>query len=343
MEPAQPVNILGIETSCDETAVALVQNGRRILSNIVYSQMAEHARYGGVVPEVASRRHVEQITRVLEQALSDAGLTLDDLDAVAVTNRPGLLGALLVGVSSAKALCLVQNIPLVGVHHIEAHLYANFLTHPDAAFPAVALVVSGGHTDLFHLKGANDYTLLGRTRDDAAGEAFDKSARLMGLGYPGGPAIQDAAKTGDPEAVALPHSFLPGFEFSFSGLKTSVRRHLEGMHGQAPSVPDLAASFEYAVADVLTVKTIKAAQFARTPRVFLAGGVAANTRLRETMQTACDKHGLQLFFPPPALCTDNGAMIAAAGYFSLQAGRTNALDMSAFPSEPLAAAPLISY
>ena len=332
------MKVLGIETSCDETAVAIVENGRRILSNIIYSQMTEHAKYGGVVPEVASRRHVEQITLVLQQALDEAHLKLSDIDAVAVTNRPGLLGALLVGVSAAKAVSLAQDIPLIGVHHIEAHLYANFLTHPDAQFPAVALVVSGGHTDLFHLKGAGDYTLLGRTRDDAAGEAFDKSARLMGLGYPGGPALQEAARTGNP-TVALPHSFLPGFEFSFSGLKTSVRRHLEGMHGPAPSVPDLAASFQEAVSDVLTVKTIKAAQHTQTFRVFLAGGVAANLHLRATMQAACDKHGLQLFFPPPALCTDNGAMIAAAGFFGLSAGRTNDLKMSAFPSEPLAHLP----
>ncbi len=332
--------VLGVETSCDETAVAIVENGRRILSNIVYSQMEEHARHGGVVPEVASRRHVEQVTKVLEQAVQGAGITLGDLDAIAVTNRPGLLGALLVGVSAAKGLALALDISLIGVHHIEAHLYANFLTHADTQFPAVALVVSGGHTDLFHLKGAGDYTLLGRTRDDAAGEAFDKSARLMGLGYPGGPAIQEAAKAGNGQAVALPRSFLPGYEFSFSGLKTSVKRHLEGLHGPVPSAPDLAASFQEAVVDVLVSKTVKAARELGVPRVFLAGGVAANARLREAMQTACDKNGIRLFFPPPNLCTDNGAMIAAAGFFALDGGKpADPLSLAALPSEPLAALP----
>ncbi|HVK01835.1 MAG TPA: tRNA (adenosine(37)-N6)-threonylcarbamoyltransferase complex transferase subunit TsaD, partial [Armatimonadaceae bacterium] len=248
------VIVLGIETSCDETSVALVEDGRRILSNVVASQMLEHARYGGVVPEVASRRHVEQINVVVKAALGEAGKRLADVDAVAVTNRPGLLGALLVGVSAAKALAMALDRPVVGVHHIEAHLYANFLTHPDADFPAVALVVSGGHTDLFHLRGHGDYALLGRTRDDAAGEAFDKSARLMGLEYPGGPAIQKAAESGDPKAVPLPRAHLPGtFEFSFSGLKTAVRNALKG--DPPPAIPDLAASFQEAVVDVLVSKT----------------------------------------------------------------------------------------
>lgn len=216
------VNVLGIETSCDETAAAVVRDGRHLLSNIVASQMEEHARYGGVVPEVASRRHVEAINGVLRRALDEAGLGFSDIDAIAVTNRPGLLGALLVGVTAAKGLAMALNVPLIGVHHIEAHLYANFLTHPTADFPAVALVVSGGHTDLFHLRGPGDYVLLGRTRDDAAGEAFDKCARLMGLGYPGGPAVQEAARDGNTRAVALPRSWMgEGFEFSFSGLKTA--------------------------------------------------------------------------------------------------------------------------
>lgn len=331
------VNILGIETSCDETAAAVVRDGRTLLSSVVASQMAEHARYGGVVPEVASRRHVENINHVLARALEQAGLTFADVDAVAVTNRPGLLGALLVGVTAAKALALALSVPLIGVHHIEAHLYANFLAHGDAAFPAVALVVSGGHTDLFHVRGHGEYVLLGRTRDDAAGEAFDKCARLMGLGYPGGPAIEQAAKQGSPNAARLPRPWLADdpFAFSFSGLKTAVRRHVQGAN--PPAVPDLAAAFQESVVDVLVGKTLQAANAVDAPRVFLAGGVAANARLRERMQAACDAAGLALFFPPPNLCTDNGAMIAATGYFHLQAGRgADTLSLDAIPSEPLA-------
>lgn len=329
------VIVLGIETSCDETAVALVEDGRRLLSNVVASQMQEHARYGGVVPEVASRRHVENVNTVLRSALAEAGKSLADIDAVAVTNRPGLLGALLVGVSAAKALAMALSVPLVGVHHIEAHLYANFLTQPDARFPAVALVASGGHTDLFHLRGHGDYVLLGRTRDDAAGEAFDKCARLMGLPYPGGPAIQEAAKAGNAANVPLPRAYLPGtWEFSFSGLKTAVRNVLA--KEPAPAVPDVAASFQESVVDVLVKKTVGAAESVGVERVFLAGGVAANARLRERMREACDRAGLALFYPPPALCTDNGAMIAATGYFHLQAGRSDDLSLETIASEPLA-------
>jgi N6-L-threonylcarbamoyladenine synthase len=343
------MNVLGIETSCDETAAAVVADGRRMLSNVIASQMEEHARYGGVVPEVASRRHVELMNGVLRQALADAGLTLADIDTIAVTNRPGLLGALLVGVTAAKALAQALEIPLVGVHHIEAHLYANFLTHPDADFPAVALVVSGGHTDLFHLRGHGDYVLLGRTRDDAAGEAFDKCARLMGLGYPGGPAIQAAAQNGDPKAVPLPRAWLEGtHEFSFSGLKTAVRRAFTPLLSLTPDpapnagrgeirIADLAASFQEAVVDVLVKKTLAAAKELGMPRVFMAGGVAANARLRERMQRACDEADIVLFYPPPVLCTDNGAMIAATGYFHLQAGHIDDLTLPTLASEPLAA------
>jgi N6-L-threonylcarbamoyladenine synthase len=330
------MNVLGIETSCDETAASVVVDGRRLLSNVIASQMAEHARYGGVVPEVASRRHVELMNGVLRRALSEAGLTLRDIDAIAVTNRPGLLGALLVGVTAAKGLALALGVPLVGVHHIEAHLYANFLTHPDADFPAVALVVSGGHTDLFHLRGHGDYVLLGRTRDDAAGEAFDKCARLMGLGYPGGPAIQKAAENGNRKAVPFPRAYLPDtFEFSFSGLKTAVRRFVESSSGEQ-SIADLAASFQEAVVDVLVAKTIAATKATEVSRVFMAGGVAANARLRERMQAACDAAGLSLYYPPPVLCTDNAAMIATTGYYHLQAGRADGLSLPTFASEPLA-------
>jgi N6-L-threonylcarbamoyladenine synthase len=329
--------VLGIETSCDETSVALVADGRRILSNVIASQMTEHARYGGVVPELASRRHVEQIVPVLRAALAGARCTLPEIDAIAVTNRPGLLGALLVGVSAAKALAMALGRPLVGVHHIEAHFTANLLTDPAADFPAVALVVSGGHTDLFHLRSIGDYTLLGRTRDDAAGEAFDKCARLMGLGYPGGPAIQEAARSGDARAVAFPRALLPGtHEFSFSGLKNAVR--LAVQNAAHPPVDDLAASFQEAVVDVLVTKTVAAARAVGVERVFLAGGVASSERLREKMRRACESAGLVLFVPPPVLCTDNGAMIAGAAYWRLAAGYpADPLSLTTLASESLAA------
>jgi N6-L-threonylcarbamoyladenine synthase len=335
------MTVLGIETSCDETSAAVVVDGRKLLSCVVASQMEEHARFGGVVPELASRRHVEQILPVLRQALSEAGVGWQDLDAIAVTNRPGLLGALLVGVSAAKALAMALKIPIVGVHHIEAHLYANWLTGDGADFPAVALVVSGGHTDLFHLRGHGDYTLLGRTRDDAAGEAFDKGARLLGLGYPGGPAVQKAAEGGNPKAVAFPRAWLPGtHEFSFSGLKTSVRYALQ-KPTMAPPLSgaggaDLAASFQEAIVDVLVKKTVLAAREIGVERVLLAGGVSANQRLREKMTVACEKENLALFFPPPALCTDNAAMIACAGHWNLLTRGPDSLDFETRPSEPLA-------
>ena len=334
--------VFGIETSCDETSAAVVVDGRTLLSNVVASQMEEHARYGGVVPELASRRHVEQLIPVFRQALSEANCTWTDIDAIAVTNRPGLLGALLVGTSAAKALGMALKKPVIPVHHIEAHLYANWLTPPTsenggavADYPSVALVVSGGHTDLFHLRGHGDYVLLGRTRDDAAGEAFDKCARLMGLGYPGGPAVQKAAEGGNLKAMTFPRALLPGtHEFSFSGLKTSVRYALQGEN--LPPIADIAASFQEAVVDVLSKKTIAAANELGVERILLAGGVSANTRLRAVMQQRCDKAGLALFYPPVALCTDNAAMIACAGYWYLQNGRTTTLDFETRASEPLA-------
>lgn len=324
----------------------MVRDGRVLLSNVVASQMEEHARFGGVVPELASRRHVEALLPVFRQALAEAGVTWAEIDAIAVTNRPGLLGALLVGTSAAKALGMALKKPVVPVHHIEAHLYANWLVAPPAPmdggarggadYPAVALVVSGGHTDLFHLRGHGDYVLLGRTRDDAAGEAFDKCARLMGLGYPGGPAMQRAAERGNPKAIAFPRALLPGtHEFSFSGLKTSVRYAMQGEN--LPSLSDIAASFQEAVVDVLSKKTVAAAKELGVERVLLAGGVSANTRLREVMQERCEKAGLALFYPPVALCTDNAAMIACAGYWYLQNGRTSSLDFETRASEPLAA------
>jgi N6-L-threonylcarbamoyladenine synthase len=337
------VTVLGIETSCDETSAAVVIDGRELLSNVVASQMEEHARFGGVVPELASRRHVEQILPVIRQALAEAGVGWSEIDAIAVTNRPGLLGALLVGVSAAKALAMALQKPIIGVHHIEAHLYANWLhTGPPITggwggmeFPAVALVVSGGHTDLFHLRGHGDYTLLGRTRDDAAGEAFDKGARLLGLGYPGGPAVQKAAEGGNPKAVAFPRALLPGtHEFSFSGLKTSVRYALE--KPDLPPLADLAASFQEAIVDVLVKKTVLAARDAGVRRVLLAGGVSANARLRQKMAEACQKDELALFYPPPALCTDNAAMIACAGYWNLLHRGPDPLNFETLPAERLA-------
>ena len=356
--------VLGIETSCDETSAAVVVDGRTLLSCVVASQMEEHAKYGGVIPELASRRHVEAIIPVFRQALAEANLGWQGIDAIAVTNRPGLLGALLVGTSAAKALAMALKIPVVGIHHIEAHLYANWIHTGSpkpgggggsvADFPAVALVVSGGHTDLFHLRGHGDYVLLGRTRDDAAGEAFDKCARLMGLGYPGGPAIQSAAEGGNPKAIPFPRAWLPGtHEFSFSGLKTSVRYYLGSGDGGVgsggsgtplatshlptpPSLADIAASFQEAVVDVLVRKTLAAAKETGVERVLLAGGVAANARLRERFAEACGKAGLALFYPPAELCTDNAAMIACAGYWHLVNGHQDGLDFDTRPSEPLA-------
>jgi N6-L-threonylcarbamoyladenine synthase len=329
------VIVLGIETSCDETAAAVVADGRFVKSSVIASQMDEHARYGGVVPELASRRHVENILPVLDAALHQAGETPGSIDAIAVTNRPGLLGALMVGASAAKAIGMVRGIPVLPVHHIEAHLYANFLTHHTLGFPAVALVVSGGHTDLFHLRSHGDYALLGRTRDDAAGEAFDKCARLMGLGYPGGPAVEAAAREGVSGAVKLPRAWLPGTdEFSFSGLKTAVRNAL--LADPQPAVADLAKAFQDSVVDVLVGKTLDAARRCGVDTVMLAGGVAANQALCTAFAKACEKQGLAFAAPPPGYCTDNAAMVAAAGFWNWKPGTVPALDFPVRASDPLA-------
>ena len=326
--------VLGIETSCDETACAIVQDGRKLLCTVVASQMEEHASYGGVVPELASRRHVELLIPVIRQALSEANLTLQDITAIGVTNRPGLLGALLVGVTSAKALGQALGIPVIPVHHIEAHLYANFITHPEMEFPATALVVSGGHTDLFDVESHGVYRLLGRTRDDAAGEAFDKCARLMGLPYPGGPSIQEAAKSGDPKAIAFPRALMPGTHaFSFSGLKTAVKYALA--KPDCPPVPDVAASFQAAVVDVLVRKTIAAAKECGRSTVVLAGGVAANAALKVAMEDACSRRGMRCYIPPPSLCTDNAAMIATTASYHFMHRPVPTLDFAVIPSEPL--------
>lgn len=329
--------ILGIESSCDETAAALVEDGRRVLSHVIASQADLHAATGGVVPEVASRHHVEQINAVIAQTLAEAALGFADIDAVAVANRPGLLGALLVGVSAAKALAYALKIPIIGIHHIEAHIYANFLIDPEIRFPAVCLVASGGHSEIFLIRGHADYEILGRTRDDAAGEAFDKSARLLGLGYPGGVAIDNLAKRGNPKAIAFPRARLDAdsLDFSFSGLKTAVRVAAAGGLDKHP-VEDWAASVQEAIVDVLVEKTIRAAKRFEAATVLAAGGVAANSRLQAALREACAGLGRPCVIPPPALCTDNAAMIACAGYYHLAAGHVDDLTLDTLASESLA-------
>lgn len=329
------MNILGIETSCDETSAAVVRNGREILSNIIASQIDLHALTGGVVPEVASRHHVEQINGVIAEALDRAQLGFADIDAVAVANRPGLLGALLVGVSAAKALAYARNLPLAAIHHIEAHIYANWLVDAEIGCPAICLVASGGHTEIFLVRGHGEYEILGRTRDDAAGEAFDKSARLLGFPYPGGVALDRLARAeqGDPGAIPLPRASLgpTSLDFSFSGLKTAV---LHATHDPAlASVrkADWAASIQEAIVEPLVNKTMRAAQTHHVRHVLLAGGVAANSRLQERMRAACQAAGLRLTVPPPSLCTDNAAMIAAAAFFHLALGERSGLDLDVRP------------
>lgn len=313
------VIILGIETSCDETAVAVVADGHRILANLIASQIELHAQFGGVVPEVASRRHLETINPLLNRALREAGVSWSQIDGVAVTQGPGLLGSLLVGVMTAKALAFALGVPLLAVNHLEAHIYANFLVTPHLSFPLLCLVVSGGHTDLFYLPRHGTYHLLGRTRDDAAGEAFDKVARVIGLGYPGGPAIERAAAGGNPAAVPLPRAYLEegSYDFSFSGLKTAVVNYLARAEreGIEVKVADLAASFQQAVVDVLVEKVMRAADALRPAGIMLAGGVAANRLLRETLLARAEPAGFRVHVPPPVLCTDNAAMVACAGYY----------------------------
>ncbi|MBI3979557.1 MAG: tRNA (adenosine(37)-N6)-threonylcarbamoyltransferase complex transferase subunit TsaD [Chloroflexi bacterium] len=340
---ADRLYVLGIETSCDETAAAVVSDGRWVRSNVVASQVPIHARYGGVVPEVASRQHILAGTPVIQEALERARVDFGDLGAVAVTFGPGLAGALLVGVNMAKAIALAHRLPLVGVNHLEGHLYANWLIPPDVLppdpprFPVLCLIVSGGHSDLLIMRDHGIYRRLGRTRDDAAGEAFDKVARLLGLGYPGGPAIQRAAAGGNPEAFALPRAWLRGtHDFSFSGLKTAVLRVVEEWRRQGKGelpVRDLAASFQWAVVDVLVAKTVEASEQYGVTEVMLAGGVAANELLRREM---IHRSRLPVRLPPPEYCTDNAAMVAAAGYYHVQTGRIAGLDLDVVPTLPLA-------
>lgn len=307
--------ILGIDTSCDDTSVAVVENGTTILSNIVASQAEVHHRYGGVVPELACRKHIEAIGPVYQAALGEAHVTLADLDAIAVTRAPGLIGALLVGLSFAKSLAYATHKPLIPVNHLEGHICSAFLEKPDLACPFVCLVVSGGHTDLYYCEVPGAYHLLGATRDDAAGEAFDKVSKLLGLGYPGGPVIDRLARNGDPTAIHFPRAYLEkdSLDFSFSGIKTSVLHYSRKQ--ASTSVADLSASFQQAVVDVLIAKTLAAARQCAVSRVVVTGGVAANSQLRRDMQTACRAAGLEIVIPAPRLCTDNGAMIAAAAHW----------------------------
>jgi N6-L-threonylcarbamoyladenine synthase len=336
--------VLGIETSCDETAVALVEDGVRVRSNVVGSQVDQHRPYGGVVPEIAARAHLELLVPALDRALMEAGCTYNDLDAVAVTVGPGLVGALLVGVAAAKSLALAHDLPLIGVNHLEGHVFATQLEYGPVTPPLVALVVSGGHTSLVLLGADGTFSTIGATVDDAAGEAFDKVARFLGLPYPGGPEIDALAVAGDPRAIRFPRAMLNDgtFDFSLSGLKTAVVRELRRREvaGEEVWLPDVAASFQEALVEVPVAKTVAAAQAHDVNRVVLVGGVAANSRLRELMSKACAGTGLDLLVPSPALCTDNGAMIAAAGANRLAAGQRSSLDVAADPNLALSTVPL---
>lgn len=323
--------VLGIETSCDETAAAVVRRGETVLSSVVSSQVDIHARFGGVVPEIASRAHVELLVPVVAEAMIEAAAEGPGLACVAATSGPGLIGSLLVGVSAAKALALAWDVPFVAVNHLEAHLYASFLEDPDLSLPLVVLLVSGGHTMLVHMRGHGDYEILGSTLDDAAGEAFDKVARYLGLGYPGGPAIDRLAQSGDPTAIAFPRAMLDeGLDFSFSGLKTSVVNHVR----RHPDVDgaDVAASFQQAVVDVLVTKARRAARQVGAAGLCLGGGVAANSRLREQFLDGCEADGLRAFLPSREMCTDNAAMVAAAGWWRLQQDGPSPLNAGADPN-----------
>lgn len=333
--------VLGIESSCDETAAAVVMDGRRVLSNVIASQVKVHERYGGVVPEIASRKHIEAIVPVILQALEEAGMTLGEIDGIAVTRGPGLIGSLLVGLSAAKALAFARHLPLVGVNHLEGHVAAAFLTAPPPEFPFVALVVSGGHTTVYRVEGFQRFFLIGQTRDDAAGEAFDKAAKLLEIGYPGGVVIDRIAKQGNREAFPFPRGMRDSVDFSFSGLKTSLLTRLkkQGRPFTAEELPDLLASYQEAICDVLVEKTLRAAAAVSVSRVVVCGGVAANSRLRERFRTDAVCSGIAVTIPPPVLCTDNAAMIAVVGTHLLESGRQDGLDLNAVSRWPLSVHP----
>lgn len=331
----QDVLILAIESSCDETAAAVVKNGRQVLSNVISTQIALHQLYGGVVPEIASRKHIENIDWVITAAMEEAKVSFADLDAVAVTNGPGLVGALLVGLGEAKALSYAIDKPLLGVNHIGGHICANYIEDTAFAPPYIALVVSGGHSHLLYVKGYDEYEILGRTRDDAAGEAFDKVARAIGMGYPGGPKIDAAAKQGNAYAVEFPKAHLEeSYDFSFSGLKSAVLNYLnkQKMQGAEIQVNDIAASFQRSVVEILVEKTIQAAKDKGMKKIAMAGGVASNSSLRKAMKEACEREGFSLNIPSPGLCTDNAAMIGSAAYYEYQKGIRDGLDLNAKPN-----------
>ena len=330
------VYILAIESSCDETAAAVVKNGREVLSNVISSQIALHTLYGGVVPEIASRKHIEKINQVIEEALKEAGVTLQDITAIAVTYGPGLVGALLVGVSAAKAISFATGIPIIGVHHIEGHISANYIENKDLEPPYVCLVVSGGHSHLVVVKDYGEYEIIGRTRDDAAGEAFDKVARAIGLGYPGGPKIDKLSKEGNPEAIRFPRAKVDDneYDFSFSGLKSAVLNYLNGcqMKGEPVCEADVAASFQKAVIDVLVEHGIHAVKKYGYNKFAIAGGVASNSSLRQAFETECAKRNIEFYHPSPIFCTDNAAMIGVAGYYEYIKGVRSGLELNAVPN-----------
>lgn len=327
---------LGIESSCDETSAAVLADGRTVLSNVISSQIDIHTAFGGVVPEIASRHHLENMNRVIEQALKEAEVTLEDIDLFGVTNGPGLIGALLMGVATAKALAFAKDIPLVSVNHMHGHISANFIAYPDLEPPFMCLIVSGGHTNIVEMEDYNRCTVLGGTRDDAVGEAYDKVARVIGLGYPGGPKIDRIAKEGNPEAIHFKRVFLEkgSLDFSFSGLKTAVLNYLntERQAGREICAADVGASFQAAVMEVIITKTMEAVKQRRKDKLVLAGGVAANSYLREKLQEECSKENIELLVPEPVLCTDNAAMIACAAYYKYKAEGADDLYMDAFPN-----------
>ena len=330
------IYILAIESSCDETAAAVVKNGREVLSNIISSQIELHKLYGGVVPEIASRKHIEKINPVIREALSEANMKLEDMDAIGVTYGPGLVGALLVGVAAAKAISYAKHIPLIGVHHIEGHISANYIENKDLEPPFLGMVVSGGHTHLVMVKDYGKYEILGKTRDDAAGEAFDKVARAIGLGYPGGPKIDKLAKEGNPKAVQFPRAHVADvpLDFSFCGLKSSVLNYINSCEMKHEEIcrADVAASFQAAVVDAIVSHTIEAAKTYGMDKVALAGGVASNSALRQAMKERCEAEGLRFYYPSPILCTDNAAMIGCAAYYEYLAGTRHGLDLNAVPN-----------
>ncbi|MCI8667213.1 MAG: tRNA (adenosine(37)-N6)-threonylcarbamoyltransferase complex transferase subunit TsaD [Dorea sp.] len=332
----EEVLILAIESSCDETAAAVVKNGRDVRSNVISSQIALHTLYGGVVPEIASRKHIEKINQVIETALKEAQVSLEEIDAIGVTYGPGLVGALLVGVAEAKAIAYAAKKPLIGVHHIEGHIAANFIEHPDLEPPFFSLVVSGGHTHLVRVKDYGKFDIIGRTRDDAAGEAFDKVARAIGLGYPGGPKIDKVAKEGNPDAILFPRAHVADapYDFSFSGVKSAVLNYINGcrMKGEEYSQADVAASFQKAVTEVLVEHAMLAVKEYQVERFAIAGGVASNSALRAAMKEACEQHGIKFYYPSPVYCTDNAAMIGVAAYYEYMNGTRHGWDLNAVPN-----------